>query len=73
MTMIFVMNPAPPTIVPIASATPEPSTIGVASMPSSPSTPWKVNGTRVNSTRQSKTGIEDCLERVGAGFLNSLV
>ena len=29
------------------SATPEPSTIGVASMPSRPSTPWNVNGTSV--------------------------
>jgi hypothetical protein len=43
-----------PTIVAIASATPEPSTIGVASMPSRPRTPWKVNGTRMYKPRQSR-------------------
>ena len=33
-----------------ASATPEPSTIGVASIPLRPSTPWKVKGTRMNKS-----------------------
>lgn len=40
----------PPTMPASASATPEPSTIGVASIPLRPSTPWKVNGTRMNSS-----------------------
>jgi hypothetical protein len=42
MTRMLVTKPDPPTIEAIAWAAPDPSTKGVASIPSRPSTPWKV-------------------------------
>ena len=67
------MKPPPPTMPAMASATPEPSTIGVASMPFEAE--HALEGERHQDVEQQaqQARIEDGLERVRAGFLNSLV